>query len=394
MAERKRLHPPNYKAIKECLKENFQGTLNADRILETCFKTNRRLGSRDRKQIAESFYEIIRNMRLLQFLAIGKDSTKFVLNDLEWDALIEFYLDHKDELVHLAMNLPRAVRESIPNWLDELGRNGLGHEWNSILHALNLQAPVFLRVNTALISPEKLREKLMSENIECDFADRANPEILVLRERKNVFSGESFHQGLFEVQDFSSQMIAPFLGVQPGDRVIDACAGAGGKSLHMASLMKNGGKVIALDIYDRKLEELKRRARRQKLFNIETRLIDGTKTIKKLSKSADRMLLDVPCTGTGVLRRNPDAKWKLSQEKLNSLVKTQQEILQNYADMVKPGGTMVYCTCSVLPEENEQQVDAFLKSESGQNWRLDEKLNLRPDQMPGDGFFAARLIRS
>ena len=208
-----------------------------------------------------------------------------------------------------------------------------------------------------------------------------------------MFTSKEFKSGLFEVQDINSQRVAHWLNLRPGMRVIDTCAGAGGKSLHMAALMENKGQIIALDIFQNKLDELKRRARRNGAHNIETRLIDSRKTIKKLHQSADAVLIDAPCTGIGVLKRNPDAKWKLSPEFLKEITQTQSEILRDYAAMVKPGGTLVYATCSILPQENQEQVKAFLKSEAGQEYSLDAQETLLPSVTGYDGFFMARLKR-
>jgi 16S rRNA (cytosine967-C5)-methyltransferase len=210
--------------------------------------------------------------------------------------------------------------------------------------------------------------------------------------RKNVFTSQAFKNGFFEVQDASSQMIAPLLGVEPGHRVIDACAGAGGKSLHMAAMMKNKGKIISLDIHEWKLTELKARARRDGVDVIETRLIDSSKVIKRMHATADRLLLDVPCSGMGVLRRNPDTKWKLSNDEIARLHQLQYEILTSYAPMTKKGGRMVYATCSILPSENEKQIEKFL-GEHGAEWTLLKQIHLRPDKEGFDGFYGALLER-
>ena len=186
-------------------------------------------------------------------------------------------------------------------------------------------------------------------------------------------------------------MVARFLDPQPGMRVIDACAGAGGKSLHMASLMENKGQVIALDIYENKLLELKRRARRNGIHNLETRLIDSTKVIKKLYGQADKVLIDAPCTGLGVLKRNPDTKWKLQPEFLEEIKRTQQEILQSYSKMVKDGGDLVYATCSILPSENQNQIKHFLTTEAGKGFTLQTEKTLFPSETGYDGFYMALL---
>lgn len=176
-------------------------------------------------------------------------------------------------------------------------------------------------------------------------------------------------------------------------RVIDACAGAGGKALHLAAMMKNKGQLIALDIYQYKLRELKRRAKRAGAHNIETRHIDNNKVIKKLHGSADRVLLDAPCSGLGVLRRNPDAKWKLNPEFIDRVVLEQQQIVTQYAHMVKPGGKLVYVTCSILPQENEEQIAAFMETEIGKEFTLEKEQHLWPAVNGFDGFYMARLLR-
>ncbi|HMQ00419.1 MAG TPA: RsmB/NOP family class I SAM-dependent RNA methyltransferase, partial [Cyclobacteriaceae bacterium] len=165
----------------------------------------------------------------------------------------------------------------------------------------------------------------------------------------------------------------------------------GGKTLHMAALMQNKGRIITLDTEAWKLDELKKRARRGGAGNLETKVIEGSKTIKRLEKSADRVLLDVPCSGLGVLRRNPDAKWKLSLDFLNKVRELQQNILSQYASMVKAGGTLVYSTCSLLPSENEMQVQKFISAKGGQ-FELLAQQSILPSS-GYDGFYMARLRR-
>jgi 16S rRNA (cytosine967-C5)-methyltransferase len=172
---------------------------------------------------------------------------------------------------------------------------------------------------------------------------------------------------------------------------VDACAGAGGKTLHLSALMKNKGRILAMDSEGWKLDELKKRARRSGAANIETRTIDSSKAIKRLDKSADRLLLDVPCSGLGVLKRNPDAKWKLSPEFIDRVRNTQQTIISDYSKIVKPGGMMVYSTCSLLPSENEDQVKTFLSSEKNEFELIEEKKIMPSEGF--DGFYMARLKR-
>ena len=198
-----------------------------------------------------------------------------------------------------------------------MGEKALGNNlWTKEIAALNAQAEVILRTNTLKTTKEKLRELLKAEEIETETISGVK-DALKLVVRKNVFITQAFKDGLFEVQDASSQLVAPFLEVAAGQRVVDACAGAGGKTLHLASLMENKGQLIAMDIYESKLKKLKVRTRRNGVHNVTTRAIESTKVIKKLYNSADRLLLDAPCSGLGVLRRNPDSKWKLQPEFLS-----------------------------------------------------------------------------
>ncbi|MBT8209716.1 MAG: RsmB/NOP family class I SAM-dependent RNA methyltransferase, partial [Eudoraea sp.] len=217
------------------------------------------------------------------------------------------------------------------------------------------------------------------------------PDALQLVRRKDVFKTPLFKKGWFEVQDAASQLVAPFTEARPGMCVIDACAGAGGKSLHLAALMQNKGQLIALDIYDYKLKELKRRARRNGVHNLEIRVIDSSRVIKKLHNRGDRVLIDAPCTGLGVLRRNPDAKWKLNPEFLDRVINTQAQLLREYAKMVKAGGKLIYATCSILPVENEGQVRQFLSSAAGQDFELEAEKHCSPAADGFDGFYMARL---
>jgi 16S rRNA (cytosine967-C5)-methyltransferase len=204
---------------------------------------------------------------------------------------------------------------------------------------------------------------------------------------------QAFKDGLFEVQDASSQLVAYFLDVQPGMRVVDTCAGAGGKTLHLASLMENKGQLIAMDLYESKLKQLKLRAKRNGAFNIEPRVIEGTKSIKKLHEKADRVLIDAPCSGLGVMKRNPDSKWKLQPEFIENIKKVQAEVLENYSKIVKPGGKMVYATCSILPSENEEQIKRFLSTDSGKNFTFIKDKKVLAYESGFDGFYMALLER-
>ncbi|MGB7785280.1 MAG: methyltransferase domain-containing protein [Salinimicrobium sp.] len=399
-----RLHRNLVFATVDALGEIFNEGEYADKVIEKTLKRDKRWGSRDRSFIAETTYDIVRWKRL--YAEIAEVKAPFSRENLfrmfaVWATLRGIELpDWKqieptptrrikgkfDELSNI-----RKYRESIPDWLDEMGAKELGEEvWEKEIHALNEQAPVVLRANKLKTSREELQKALSKEGIETEFL-KGYPDALQLKERANVFKTEAFKNGLFEVQDASSQLVADFLEVEPGMRVVDTCAGAGGKTLHLAALMQNKGQLIATDIYANKLKELKRRARRAGAHNIDPRAIDSSKVVKKLYGSADRVLIDAPCSGLGVLSRNPDAKWKLQPEFIETIKLTQEEILKQYSKIVKDGGKMVYATCSVLPSENQEQVEKFLASEEGKDFSLKEDRKILSSETGFDGFYMALL---
>ncbi len=375
----------------------FEQNKYADKVIEKVLKQNPKWGARDRRFIAETTYDIVRWYRFLQNITEAEENDYWkllggwcVLHQVQLPAWEEFKgLNEKRILErNIKMKSIRRFRESIPDWLDTLGEQELGKRWEKELHALNEEAAVVLRANTLKISAKDLQYSLRESEVETDYL-RDFPDALVLTERQNIFRHPAFKEGMFEVQDAASQFIAPFLRVSPGMRVIDACAGAGGKTLHLAAIMKNKGRIIAMDVEAFKLEELQKRAKRAGVNNLEIKHIESSKTIKRLENSADRLLLDVPCSGLGVLKRNPDAKWKLSGEFIENVKELQQHILQDYCNMLKKDGLMVYSTCSVLPSENERQVDKFLERNGDKFELIDQKHSWPTDGF--DGFYMALL---
>jgi 16S rRNA (cytosine967-C5)-methyltransferase len=401
-----RLHRNLVFAVVDGLHMIFNEGMFASKVVEQLLKRDKRWGSRDRGFIAETTYDIVRWKRLYEEIAEVKEPynrANLFRMFAVWAVLRGIKLPDWKQLEDTPtrkikgrfdqLSKTRKYRESIPDWLDALGEKALGEKlWTKEIHALNQQAAVILRTNTLKTSRPFLQKRLLDHEINTTII-AGYPDAVKLNERANVFTSEAFKEGLFEVQDASSQLVAPFLEVSPGQRVIDTCAGAGGKTLHLAALMENKGQLIALDIYAGKLKELKRRAKRNGAHNIETRLIDSTKVIKKLHNSADRVLIDAPCTGLGVLKRNPDAKWKLQPEFLDQIVQTQKEILRDYSKMVKKGGKMVYATCSILPQENKDQVTHFLASEEGAPFKLVKEKNIYSSKTGFDGFYMALLSK-
>jgi 16S rRNA (cytosine967-C5)-methyltransferase len=399
-----KLFPPLIEAVEKALVEIFIENRKADKAIAGILKSNPKWGSRDRGFIAENTYEIVRNWRLVNFLAgrvdvenqragtyreiIGiwliikgydiSNSPLFEKIDVE-SILAKKHETQKD----------RKVFYSVPDWMDTYISKEIGESWDKELEALSQQAEVYLRVNTTKIAKADLIALLKTKDVEVAEVKGVESALRLVK-RLNVFSLEEFRKGFFEVQDAGSQMISELLDIQPEHRVIDACAGAGGKTLHMANIMNNKGRIIALDVEEHKLVELKSRAKRNGLSNIETRLIES-KTIKRLKETADRLLLDVPCSGLGVLKRNPDAKWKLKEEFLTEIQEVQASILENYSKIVKHGGKLVYATCSILPSENEIQVQKFLLNNP--DFKLLTERKLSPYHDGFDGFYMALIER-
>lgn len=389
--------------IHDALQETFfQEKKYADKVIERLLKAHRKWGSEDRKVVSEIFYNIIRwKKRLEYYMGEGvkpNNIYKLMLAYLLWSKTHYKKFEEFDgiKVADILTKLKKgtvptkAIEYSIPDWLAETLEKELGKNWEREMLALNEQAPTVLRTNSLKTTPRELIADLNDENVEA-FTIKNYPDAVQLAEKKNVFLTSAFKDGLFEVQDASSQKIGELLDVKEGMRVVDACAGAGGKTLHLAALMKNKGQIIALDIYEWKLAELKRRAKRAGAHNIETRLISDNKVIKRLHEKADRLLIDAPCSGLGVLKRNPDSKWKIDQEFIDRIKGEQQQILQDYSKILKKGGQMIYATCSILPSENNEQVKIFLENNPDFTLVKDQKI------MPSegyDGFYMALIKRN
>ena len=397
-----KLHHHLLSAVIDTLRAVFIEGAHAPRAVEEALKSHHKWGSRDRRLFAESVYELVRWRRKYAWLAGVPDGLAEPMTE---DHIRRLWLAWWAERGHEAPDFaeftyppapaaaspPPAVAASLPDWLYETGAAELGAAWPALVDALNETAPVYLRANTIKVTSAKLVHTLAGEGIEAT-RDPARPDTFRLTARRGLASSPAFRAGLFEVQDAGSQEIAPMVLAEPGMLVVDGCAGAGGKSLHLACLMQNQGRIIAMDVAAKKLEELRRRVDRNGASIIRTEEITAPEVLSRRAGTADRLLLDVPCSGLGVLRRNPDTKWKLTAAELDRLRALQREILENSAPVVKPGGALVYATCSVLPSENQDQVRAFLTAHPD-DWKLEEERTISPLDGPHDGFYAARLRR-
>lgn len=389
------------KLLFDALSRLMQGNDRADLILSNLFRVNKVTDEAVRAEAARVFYGLIRFWRPITS-AIRMGEVLFEADAIRLYEAFEVWIDlyngkpvkDQQQLVDKFTKYMRVrkIRESITDWLDETGVKELGEStWEGVAHFMNTEPRVFLRVNTARITTEELIEVLKKEDVPVEVTDDL-PAALLLKEHRNVFGLKSFQDGLFEVQDRSSQETGLFCAVKPGMVVIDACAGAGGKTLQLAAIMNNHGKIYAMDVASGKLKTLRERCSKAKTDIVETKEIVSADDVKAFAGKADVVLLDVPCTGSGVLRRNPDAKWRMDEEDLQRLQKLQKSILEDYSVMVKSGGTLIYSTCSVLPSEGEAQAAAF-NALHGDDWTFESEKRIGVDQKLGDGFYMARWKR-
>jgi len=396
-----KLHANIVNGILECLRQIFVENKYTEDVLDRIYKKNPQWGSRDRRFIAESTFEIVRWWRFFLYCSGSQLNEQNALQRILAAYLVKTGIDvpiwindpHLSLDIHSRLNesVPFAIKAAIPDWLDEVGQKELGpSRWESEMNAMNSQAKVFLRSNTLKITAEKLQKLLRDKQVETKIVSTSD-DALVLEKRQNLAHLEEYKNGLFEIQDLGSQTIAPFLGAQRGERIIDACAGGGGKTLHIASLMDNNGEIWALDVEEKKLENLKIRAKRAGIGITKTSVIDERFIIEH-GGYADKLLLDVPCSGLGVLKRNPDTKWKTTHESIEVIKVLQATILEQYPRMLKVGGEMVYATCSILPSENGGQIERFLKTYGNQYSLLEEK-TIWPSE-GADGYYMARLRKN
>ena len=415
----------------------------ADKTIEVFFRSRKYLGSHDRRFIAETAYGVLRHMRLCDFLVQTAMSGREIKVSTEegLTLLIASYLIHiehrtdiqpdslsaklknealKSDLPAILQSLNNgyavneaspfkrvALQHSFPDWMVErlVNQHGL-EEAEKLCQSLNEQAPMAIRVNTLQATVEKCREALQKEGIETEVSS-LSPVGLLLKKRVNVFQLKAFKEGMFEVQDIGSQLLPILIDPKPTAKVLDACAGAGGKALEFAALMKNRGEIFATDVNKHRMEELKKRARRAGAFNIRPKHIDSLGELgKTYPEYFDVVLVDAPCTGVGTIRRNPGMKWSVSEEMVKELSEKQHQILRACAPLVKKGGWLVYATCSLFKEENEDVVERFLEEASGystrpqphpldgQNTTLSGFVYLLPHRHGTDGFFCGVLERS
>ena len=309
----------------------------------------------------------------------------------------------------LTEEMPDYVRYNYPQWLEEELHASLGSTWRDELAALNREAPVDLRTNTLLVTRDELIDALKKEGYDVQPAPLSEVGVR-MHTRAPVFTSDCFKRGWFEMQDEGSQLVAYIAPVKPGDKVIDFCAGAGGKTLALAAQMKNKGRILAWDTSEKRLDQMKPRLARAKVDNVQRHVITSETDpfLKRHKSSADVVVIDAPCSGSGTWRRNPDLKWRFKESDLLEIRAIQKRILESASRLVKPDGHLLYITCSLLQSENDKAIELFLTQQRNfcvagqekiwskffhQTMRQDSNFRLTPHQDGTDGFFAYLLQR-
>lgn len=404
----------------------------ADAIASEFFRARRYIGSSDRRVVSDRAWQVLRTRRRLSWWLHDTDpsprllvAASLLLEGWALDAVTQAYSGGqfappplaRAEAMRLARleghtlshpAMPEAVRYEIPDWLLPHLQARFGDQLPREMAALDHPAPLDLRANPLKADRDQAHAALAAEGWDAK-PTPISPWGLRINGRRPVTSGPAFQSGLVEIQDEGSQLIALMTGAEPGMRVVDWCAGAGGKTLALAGMMRNKGQIVACDVSAPRLEGAVRRLRRAGVHNVERHLTEpGDKWAKRRAGTFDRVLVDAPCTGTGTWRRNPDARLRLSEADLQELLPKQAAILDVAQALVRKGGRLVYATCSLLAEENEAQVTAFLLRHPAfavvplpQAWPLTgappnqgDFLSLTPGRHGTDGFFTAVLERT
>jgi 16S rRNA (cytosine967-C5)-methyltransferase len=392
----------------------------ADAVVSHYFRDHRGLGHADRAFVAETVFAVLRRGRSIEARCAGNLSDRrrllvalAVVRNWTQRELAPVLQPSEEEWLAAAKAMPEsefspAVRCDMPDWLYASLEAQFGaDEVIKLADGLNQPAPLDLRANTIKISRDELLAKFAAEEVVA-VAGTLSPAAIRLRGKPALAKNPMFLQGLFEVQDEGSQLLGYLLEPKRGEMVVDFCAGAGGKTLLLGALMKNTGRLYAYDVSDKRLARLKPRLARSGLSNVHPIRIEHERDtkIKRLAGKVDRVLVDAPCSGLGTLRRNPDLKWRQSEESVAELSLKQAAILDAAAKMVRPGGRVVYATCSLLAAENDAIITAFLETHpefkltpacevlAKQGIELaGDTLRLLPHQHHTDGFFAAVLDR-
>ena len=424
----------------EILERIANSTIPMDNTLRDFMQYKRYIGSKDRREIVELVYDVVRSsarlgwwlqrmnaqdtprLRVIAYLGLsdypvqdlsqklpslfnGEKHCPDDLNAVEQKIL-------SDAMAHSLTHddMPSEVKVECPDWATATLKKLYGDAFETQLAAMLLPAQLDLRVNTIKGSRERAQEWLAADNVETE-PTPYSPWGLRTKGKPFMSATKAFHKGMVEIQDEGSQLIAYICGAKPGMRVLDYCAGSGGKTLGIAAAMEGKGMIVAMDNNTKRLEKGRRRYKKADIHNVEVRSLEEEKHRKWLRRQKEAMdivLVDVPCSSSGTWRRNPDLRWNWYGPTLDEIKSMQSDILERVADKVKVGGRLIYATCSLLPEENEEQVESFLKNHPEYKilpvvdvWPDDgapcpvegEYLRLTPRDHQTDGFFTAVLER-
>lgn len=374
-------------AVLELLAEIDASPRPADGVVSHYLSKRRYIGSKDRRDISERLYGTLRRRARLEWWLgrVGHAATPrhrlladlAIIDHLTPEKLAKLFIGERApqplsaeerKLVGALAgrplfhhDMPAWVRGEYPDWIEPRLAAVFGERATAELSALRDEAPLDLRVNSLKATRDEAIAALAAEGIAAE-PTALSPLGLRLGGRVALIQHTAFRNGLVEVQDEGSQLVALLTDARPGEAVVDFCAGAGGKTLALAAQMQNKGRLVACDVSQGRVDRAQDRLRRAGVHNVRREVLAGEndKWVKRHAGSFDRVLIDAPCSGTGTWRRNPDAKWRLTPERLAELEALQARVLASAARLAKPGGRLVYATCSLLPEENEAQVDAFL----------------------------------
>ncbi|MCX8080270.1 MAG: RsmB/NOP family class I SAM-dependent RNA methyltransferase [Bacteroidia bacterium] len=400
------MHYILFQRLTEALSHVFKNGTKADKALELIFNKYKSTGSRDRKWIAGWFYEVVRYYERYAFCAQTRENlweicgTALLLSGIKLPDFSDFKnLKKREKTIWKNFEFAKKddfIFESFPKiWKILNEKERLEQRIPGWMKMLNREALPIIRVNTIKTSALSLEENFKQKGISVKKVP-GYPDLFILPDKRNYFQTSEFKEGWFEFQDTGSYEIGKFCCVKPGMKVMDICAGAGGKTLHLACLMENKGKIICTDIHESKLIELKKRTARAGIQNTEIfGIISDEKAYDKLLKKyhewADVVLLDAPCTGSGVIKRNPDVKYKIDIRFLNDTIELQRKILTKYSPLVKKNGYLVYATCSIFESENEKQTEWFCK-EFKIFKKIEEKF-LPPTDI-NDGFYMCKFQKT
>jgi 16S rRNA (cytosine967-C5)-methyltransferase len=391
----------------------------ADGMVSAYFRTRRFIGSKDRQAINNRLWRVMREYHRLKWWIEksggAADARGFVIADLAFEeklgvsAMDDAFsggkyapepMTREERTLAAALqgkelespDMPLQARAECPDWAFEALQKALGADFEKEMRAMQPAAPLDLRVNTLKTSRKDVLDQLREDGFDAH-EGKVSPLCVRVLGRPQIAQHFLFQEGFVEIQDQGSQMVAVLADAKPGEQVADFCAGAGGKTLAMGASMDNKGRIVALDVMGGRLNRAKERFRRAGLHNIETRELsgEGDKFVKRHVGHFDLVLVDAPCSGTGTWRRDPDKRWRQLGPTLAALVPLQKEILENAHRIVKPGGRLVYATCSLLPEENDTQIEEFLKAHP--EFTLKQDMHLSPAKDDTDGFFAAVMVR-